>query len=133
MSGEPENLVLANLRELRGEMQTRFDRIEGRLDRIETRQDKSEAWQHFLDQRLAAWEERQKRLETRLESVEGRLAIIGPAVDTANARLNLIQHEIAELRVAVHTLATATHRHDDQIVDVHRRLAALEAAVGIKP
>lgn len=50
MSGEPENLVLVHLREmraeqreLRAEIAARFDHVEGRLDRVEERLDQMHA------------------------------------------------------------------------------------------
>lgn len=98
---EPDNLVLAHLRELRADMNARFDGVEGRLDEFEQRLD---------------------RVEKRLDQMHrnGMLALknfIGHRTMTERAMASF-DDEVRGLR----------QRIDTDISDLKRRVEQLEAA-----
>ena len=72
---EPESMILVLLREIRTEMSTRFDTMDGRFDRLEKRVDNIR--QAMLGESVlgryavAEVEERLERIEKRLEALEG--------------------------------------------------------------
>ncbi len=70
---EPDNLVLVHLREIRTEMNARFDKVDERFDRLEKKVEnvKQAAFGESVLGRYAAAE-----VEERLEQIEKRLTAL---------------------------------------------------------
>ena len=114
-----EELILQELREIKGAVNSlceRMDSMEKRMDSIEKRMDS-------MEKRMDALEKRMDLIENRMDALEKRMDLIENQMDALKNRMDTIEETIADMVESIMEIRTASNSllaWADEVYDIER-------------
>jgi chromosome segregation ATPase len=126
---DPYEQILEQLREMAGQMDRGFARVDRRLDRMDERFNTMDRRFDKIDERFNTMDRRFDKIDERFDKIDGRLDTLDTRLNVVDGKVTEIETEISGLRVTNMDLANKVRDASAQVQSLDGRVEQLTRTV----